>query len=329
MQLPYLLPPVLIELAEVDGKFTVPEQIQIMRTGTFHDPRYKKFTLDKAVLASIKKNFDARVRGVDIAIDLNHDPDHLAAAWFKELDLRNDGEEIWAKVDWTPRGEKVLSQKELRYFSPEFHPDYEDNESLQKFGPTLLGGGLTNRPVIKGMQPAIQLAEFKKGEDPMTPEQIAEYEEMKQACEAAGMTVAEMVQKMSQLEKQNTDLQGAVQANEATLKLSEKKSAFDKMLTAGKACEAQREAFMSDDMVKFAELQKPLNLSEAGHGSATHEGAAEGLDPKSKTPAQDRVLALAEEKRQKNKDLDAGDAISLVLSEHSDLRAQYEREVSV
>jgi hypothetical protein len=49
-------------------------------------------------------------------------------------------------------------------------------------------------------------------------------------------------------------------------KLSEKTSNFNKLLSEGKAVEAQREAFMKDDTVKFAELAQSVNLQ--GNGSS-------------------------------------------------------------
>ena len=43
--------------------------------------------------------------------------------------------------------------------SPDFTFNYVDNETLNEYGPTLFGAGLTNRPVIKNMEPVIQLSE--------------------------------------------------------------------------------------------------------------------------------------------------------------------------
>lgn len=152
----------IMSLSESDA----PEWIQIARVGTFSHPDYGTFTIDNATLASMKKNFDEGTRGVDLALDYSHENLDEAAAWFKALDLRADGKELWAQMLWTPKGKDVVASKEFRYISPEFTFNYEDNEPDQtgkkkSFGPTLLGAGLTNRPCIKNMNPVVQLTEIK------------------------------------------------------------------------------------------------------------------------------------------------------------------------
>ncbi len=57
---------------------------------------------------------------------------------------------------------------------------------------------------------------------------------------------------------------------------AEKKNKFDVMLSEGKVVEAQRDAFMIGDMEKFTAAQKPLNLSERGHGDDRRGAGTEG-----------------------------------------------------
>lgn len=139
-----------------------PEKIQLFRTGTFHHAEYGTFQITKEVLASMVKNFTDNVRGVDLAIDYKHENDDVAAGWIRGLELADGGDSLWATVEWTPKGSKVLADKEFRYMSPEFAFEYQDNETLKKFGPTLFGGGLTNRPTIKNMEPVVELTEGAK-----------------------------------------------------------------------------------------------------------------------------------------------------------------------
>lgn len=127
-------------------------EIQILRVGKFDHPQYGNFEITNKVLSELKDNFDKRVRGIDIAIDYFHKADEEAAGWIKELYLSEDQSELWAKVDWTPTASKKLSEREVRYFSPEFAFKWQDPESKQTFNNVLLGGGLTNRPFVKEME---------------------------------------------------------------------------------------------------------------------------------------------------------------------------------
>ena len=140
--------------------------MQILRTGAFSDPRYGRFEITKPMLAQMVKNFSEGVRGVIPALDYKHESDDVAAGWFKRLWLADDGNELWADIEMTPKGEKILGDKEFGYVSADFDTEYQDNETLQKFGCVLLGAGLTNRPVIKRMESVIQLAEKEK--DPVS-----------------------------------------------------------------------------------------------------------------------------------------------------------------
>lgn len=146
-----------IRFAEGDSKIS--DQIQLFRTGTFYHDEYGQFQITPEMLKKMLSNFEKGIRGIDIAIDYKHASDDIAAAWIKSLFLSQDGNELWAEVEWTPKGSQVTQDKEFRYISPEFTYDYEDNESLKSFGPTLLGAGLTNRPTIKRMDPVAELAE--------------------------------------------------------------------------------------------------------------------------------------------------------------------------
>lgn len=150
------------------NQYIVPSEVQILRTGAFFHQAYGKVEVTKEMLSNMVRNFNENVRRVDLAIDYRHESDNIAAGWIRELMLFDEGESLWAKVQWTKNGERVLGEKEFRYLSADFSLDYQDNESLQKFGPTLLGAGLTNRPVIKDMAPAVELKESNLA--PVTPQ---------------------------------------------------------------------------------------------------------------------------------------------------------------
>lgn len=351
-------------------------KMQVLRTGTFTDPRYGTFPITPKMLSDMVKNFSEGVRGVIPSLDYKHESDDVAAGWFQKLYTVNDGDnvELWAEIEMTPRGEKTLSDKEFGYISADFDSDYCDNETGVKHGCVLLGAGLTNRPVIKRMESVIELSEkpftyAEKNTDPvsekikklikegkpqdqaiaialdmqrrgqlsekvlpnkdlangnqskgknkmddltkLSPEElIAMIKDLQAKLEAASKEDAaegdsammkEMQQKLAEAEKKCADM-------EKEKKLAETTSQFVKMLSEGKAVEAQREAFMSGDMMKFAELAQPIN----GKAKGSNETQTEFAD------AQEEVIETAK-KLSEEKKISMKDAISEVLSTNKTL----------
>lgn len=135
--------------------------VTITRTGTFTDPRYGTFEISRAMLEQMVRNFDGRVYGQDIALDVAHEPEKGAAGWFRRLFL--DGNKLRGEVELTAMGVEAITQRGFRYLSAEFVENYTDNESGQAFGPTLLGAGLVVRPAIKRLDP-IELSEASLGD---------------------------------------------------------------------------------------------------------------------------------------------------------------------
>jgi|GEM_PF-5927829 len=94
-----------------------------------------------------------------------------------------------------------------------------------------------------------------------------------------------------------------------------KEGQFNAMLSEGKVCPAQKEAFMKGDMADFAAKAQPVKLNESGKNSQSEE---EGGDVQSK------IDKLAEEKMKLDESLSYGDAVRAVLSEDSKLSKAYE-----
>lgn len=150
------------EIKFQEGQSKAPLKVQLLKVGEFHDARYGVVEITSRTLSQLKENFDKRVRKIDVAIDYSHKSEDVAAGWVKGVSLSDDGMELWADVTWTPNGAKRLADKEFRYLSADFNFNYQDNETQEKFGPVLMGAGLTNRPVVKGMAPAVELHEINK-----------------------------------------------------------------------------------------------------------------------------------------------------------------------
>lgn len=109
---------------------------------------YGKVEINENMLRSFAKNFDESVVGVDLMIDYDHEQ-RGAAGWVKSVFVSMDGTTLFGEVKWTPKGAKTLSDREFRYFSPEFTENYLHPHTGVSHGPTLLGGGLVNRPFLK------------------------------------------------------------------------------------------------------------------------------------------------------------------------------------
>lgn len=307
--------PFQIKLSETAGA-EIPKVVEVMRLGKFKDENGKPIAeIKKNHFDSFIKNFESKVRGIDIAIDYKHDSEDIAAAWFKKLMLSEDGETLLAEVDWTPKGTKVVGEKEFRYLSGDFTLDYVDNETGKNYGPTLLGAGLTNRPVIKHMKPVIQLSEEtkEKGNNQM--------DEKDKMIEQLKAQLADALAKLEAANKDKEKAMGDYKQMAEKQQLAEKTAKFDKMLSEGKTVEAQREAFIKGDLEKFTELSQKLNLSEKGNGG---QGGKD--DPTVDT--EDKVLKLAHKALDEKKSKTLGEAIRLVLAEpeHAELRKAYEKK---
>lgn len=148
-----------IKLAENEG---VNKWVQVLRVGKFQHPQYGAFEITPKVLSEMKQNFDNKVRGIDIAFDYFHKSDEEASGWPTKLELRENNTELWAETDWTPTAAKKLSDRELRYFSPDFSFKWTDPESGKTFNNVLFGGALTNRPFVKEMEAIVASEETLK-----------------------------------------------------------------------------------------------------------------------------------------------------------------------
>lgn len=312
-----------IQLSEgKDGK--APEKIQLMRVGTFKMSDGSSVAITPEMLKTIEANFKAGVRRIDVAIDYKHDNENIAAGWVKSVSLSEDGQTLWGDIDWTPKGGQVVIDKEFRYFSPEFRQNYRDNETMKAFGPVLMGGGLTNRPIIKGMEPVIQLSEGaeipspkpgpakpkeKPAMSPMDPAAVdsMDLEQLKALCKDLMGKVSASEQAKVAAETKCAQMEGAAQMAEKTAK-------FDKMLSEGKVCAAQKEAYLAGDVVKFSELAQPMNPAARGTGAAPSDTAIT-----TKEDAQKEILKLVDVKMSEKKAKTRGDALSLVLAERKDL----------
>jgi len=146
-----------------DAATPVSSWIQVAVVGDYEDSRYGRFSITTEMLHSMVLNFTEGkfpTPPTEIAVDYDHlstkeskvPGDAKAAAWFKELQTRADGTELWARVEWTPAGAEAVKSGEYRFFSPYFTTNFVTNTGTE-IGPCLINGAITNRPFLQGMQP--------------------------------------------------------------------------------------------------------------------------------------------------------------------------------
>lgn len=316
-------------------------ECQLMKAGTY---RYWDDILEITpdVFREMKRNFDNRVKKVDLAIDYFHSSFAEAAGWIKEVILKENDTELWIKVEWTDSAREKIMAKEIRYLSADFDHDYEDNETGERFGYTLNGGGLTNRPFIKGMEAILHefssvdipkekreaITRILSNQSPQRKKQMDLSDLKKEIFALSDDQKKEIVKlcggdaQVSVLSDENASLKKDLDSAKADIvKLSgevakQKKDAeFAVLLSDGKAVEAQRVAFMSGDMAEFVKLSVPVNLSEKGTGSPKLDNKSE---PSTPAEAQAKLAKLSEDKAKAEK-ITFADASAIVMGENPKL----------
>jgi phage I-like protein len=239
---------------------TVPTIIEMAKVIKGYHASYGEIEIKKEHLKSFVKNFKEKVTGCDLSIDLEHSQGE-ACGWVNDLYLSQDEETLFGVIKWNPLGALSLTEKRFRYYSPEFSFSYTHPHTLTNYGPTLLGGALVNRPFLK-MDAIVSMTETKiiNKENEMTEKTIllVDHEskvlELSEKVKTAENKVIELTEKINNIEKEKIE--------------SAKKAKFDVMLSEGKACEAQRVAFMSGDLESFISLSMPLKTDVQGNGGA-------------------------------------------------------------
>lgn len=258
---------------------------QILYTGSFKKYGHE-FEITDQVLDTMVSNFQKNVlKKKHLPIDYSHDNHQRAAGWITELKLGDDRKTLFAKAQWTPAGKQALLDREFSYFSAEFVLSHFDAESGLEYGPVLRGGGLTNIPFLK-LPPIIPLHEdgrelsaiFFEEEKHMDPVKLAEVQKQVDGLTAERDAMKNQVAKLTedlskfgdiavrftQLETQNKEL-------ESQLKLSRKNDEFNKLLSEGRACEAQREAFVKENFAEFAAKAEKVNIVTPPKGADSSE----------------------------------------------------------
>jgi phage I-like protein len=216
--------------------------IQAMPLGKWRHPVHGVIEITAERVQKFADGVKNKIRGQDLPIDYDHrEKDNKAAGWVQNAEARADG--LWLLVEWTQAARDAIKKREYRYFSPEFARSWTHPSSGEKYSDVLFGGGITNRPFLKGILP-INLSEVfddQGGSTEMDPKlraalikrfklsEDATEEQILQAAEDAG----------TQNEGGTPQPQPTVQAtepdDEALTKLAEDHPAVAALLESNKA----------------------------------------------------------------------------------------------
>lgn len=296
-----------------EGAETVP--IQVCKDGKWSHPKFGEIQVDASTRKAFVDNFTGNVRKCgDLPLDYDHQPGP-APGWI--VGLRNEGEALFADVKLTPSGTEKVRSGEYRFFSPEWHPDWQDPETGKSYGPTLFGGGLTNRPFFRGMA-AINCDEFGGQTPATTPPHPAEEgtPTMSDPTQGAGTGVEPPAMTAAEVQKLSERLT-AVECENAALRAAEERRGVTDAVSALKFSEKRvilapaSKATLVDELMKVPAANreailgavKGLQFAELGERGFT---PAEEADATTLTASEESNLqALAKRNNLKFEDLKA------------------------
>lgn len=132
--------------------------VHAMPIGEYTHPVYGKLSFTADRVQKFAESVAKRVRGIDLDIDYDHKArTSEAAGWVKAAEARSNG--LWLLVEWTKAAAEKIRDKAYRYFSPEFLDKWTDAKN-NVHTDVLCGGGITNRPFLKGDLVPVNLSEI-------------------------------------------------------------------------------------------------------------------------------------------------------------------------
>lgn len=136
------------------GVVAIPDVIHLIPIGEWQHDLYGPIMITAGDIREFIQNFNAEVRkGVFITAGHEGFAELPAVGWITKLDQRDTG--LWGTVEWNELGKETLSDKQYKFFSPEFYRDYEDPQTHQIYRNVLTGGALTKQPYFKELEAVV------------------------------------------------------------------------------------------------------------------------------------------------------------------------------
>jgi len=250
---------------------SLPHIIELAKVVKGFHANYGEVELTSKMLQSFADNFDNEVVGVDLMIDYDHNQ-AKAAGWIKSVFMSVDNDILYGEVKWTPKGAQTLSDRDFRYFSPEFSLNYVHPHTGIQHGPTLLGGGLVNRPFLK-MDAIVSFKEKQNNQgNKMENISLSEHNVKVSGLEKtiSDFKLSENTLK-SVVEGQKTDiktLSEKIDSMEKNQKEVEAKAANDRLFSENKINKAQLDALNEGKSLhEVLELSTGMNTEAKGKSS--------------------------------------------------------------
>ncbi len=141
----------MIPFAFDDKKGDIPDTIHMIPIGQWEHDMYGPIIITSADIREYVQNFNQGVRkGVFITAGHEGFEELPAVGWVQSVEARDTG--LWGKIEWTPEGIKLLSDKAFKFFSPELCRDFEDPQTHQFYRNVMTGGALTKSPYFKELE---------------------------------------------------------------------------------------------------------------------------------------------------------------------------------
>ncbi len=138
----------------------VTTNVPVFPEGEVEHPEYGTLTFDPMTLREYVRNWENRVRKIDVPVDLDHKNED-AAGWITNVSYQ-PGNGVYATVEWNRHGQELLNDKRYRYLSPQFG-EYVDEQTGETYKNVLIALTLTNFPFLKQMGP-VSLSERRRAQ---------------------------------------------------------------------------------------------------------------------------------------------------------------------
>jgi len=249
---------------------TLPAIIEIAKVIEGHHARFGDVKITEEDLMSFKRNFDDKVTGVDLMIDYKHDADE-AAGWFRSVYMSFDNQTLLGEIKWTPKGAQALSDKEFRYFSPEFHKNFQHPHTNEIHGPTLLGGALVNRPFLR-MEAIVAMSDKNNNKDEVISMETiklsdhnAKMAEKENELTKVKLSEQTAINTIAGIKGENTKLSDENKELKDKLEKKEKEDKHNLLFSDGKISKAQLDALNSGkDLYEVLALSEKMTTKPKG-----------------------------------------------------------------
>jgi len=261
---------------------------------------FGKITITSDDIKRYENNFNSGIatKANELPIDYWHTPYREAAGWLKKVEIRNDNI-LWGLIEFTPRAVKMIQDKEVRFFSPQYSEEYKDSDGKVTKN-VLTGGGLTNLPFLnnspislsenfsmvidqniksekKGVEYSMDVIQLSDGRairavDFLDMERkLSEAEEARQEAETKADEAEAKVEEKTEEAKQLSD---KIALAEKEKEDAEWENVFKQLSDEGKATPGMKESlkakFTSKELAEFGKTM-PKVLSE-GKVAGTSKG---------------------------------------------------------